>query len=114
MNTLLDTFVAHYDTYPLGEIVMECEEGEIIFWKKTANPTNLAIFGLYVHPSRRNQGICRRLLQHLVDVGKQTKECEQVCVLSVLSKPLHEYLLRFRHQGCRFRLKYDGFYCRVN
>lgn len=113
MNTLLDTYIANYHTYPKGKVTLECEKGEVIFWKE-ARPNTLTVFGIYVHPAYQNQGLCSSFIKHLICVGKQTPWCNKVAVVSVLSKPLYEFLMRFQYGGYTFDCKNDGFYCRVD
>ena len=62
---LIDTYLLNYSTYKNGKVELECDQGELIFYKKTSNV--LTIHGIYIYPEYRQQGLCREILQYLID-----------------------------------------------
>ena len=105
---LIDTYLSNYSTYKNGKVELECDQGELIFYKK--KPSVLTIHGIYIYPEYRQQGLCRGILQYLIDIGKNIKKFEFLCVQSVLSKILYEYLERFRYKDKKFVNKKLGFF----
>lgn len=87
--------------------VYEYELGELIFWGGSS--TAITVFGIYFHPEKRNQGLCRGLLQNLIDQIqefnaslKKKKKIHKLIITCVLSKVLYEYLGRFRYKNRQF------------
>jgi hypothetical protein len=109
-EAIIDYFFANYSTYDNGKLSFEYEYGELIFFKK--NPTILTLFGIYIHPEYRQHGICRNVLQYLID--KKPHHFKKLCVQSVLSKVLYEYLLRFEYKNKRFKNQVTGFFYELN
>ena len=107
---IIDTFFKNYSTYDNGKVSFEYEYGELIFFKK--NPKVLTLFGIYIHPEYRQKGICRNILQYLID--KKTPKFQQLCIQSVLSKVLYEYLLRFEYNNKKFKNTRSGFIYKIN
>jgi hypothetical protein len=111
---LIDTYLSNYSTYKNGKVELECEQGELIFYKK--KPNIITIHGIYIYPEFREQGLCRGILQYLIDTGSNSnsnanfKQFDSLCVQSVLSKILYEYLQRFRYKNKKFANKKIGFY----
>jgi len=106
---LIDTYLSNYSIYDKGKVNFECDYGELIFFKDTSNI--ITLFGIYIHPDYRKQGICRNILCYLIDKSKN--KFESLCVQSVLSKILYEYLLRFKYENKNFKLKKTGFYYKL-
>jgi hypothetical protein len=104
---IIDTYISNYPSYNINEkIIFECEYGELIFFKD--NSDFLIIFGIFIEPKYRQRGFCREILYYLIDNG--STKFKKLCVQSVLSKILYEYLLRFNYKNKNFKLKQDGFY----
>ena len=101
----IDTYLSNYSTYDNGKVVFDCNYGELIFFKNNSNI--LTIFGIYLHPEYRQKGLCRELLQYLID--KSPDNFKVLCVESVLSKILYEYLLRFEYKDKKFKITKSGF-----
>ena len=95
---IIDTYLLNYSTYKNGKIEFDCELGELTFYKK--DPNCLTIFGIYIYPEHRQKGICRTILEYLIDNSKNFK---YICVKSVLSKILYEYLLRFKYKSNKYK-----------
>ena len=108
METLIeciDTYLSNSSIYDEGQVFFENEYGELIFFKHNSNV--LTLFGIYIHPEYRQKGLCRDILQYLIDKGSHNFKF--FCVESVLSKVLYEYLLRFEYKDKKFKLKKQGF-----
>jgi RimJ/RimL family protein N-acetyltransferase len=101
----IDTYLSNYSTYNNGKVVFDCSYGELIFFKNNSNI--LTIFGIYLHPEYRQKGLCRELLHYLID--KSPDNFKVLCVESVLSKILYEYLLRFEYKNKKFKITKSGF-----
>ena len=112
---LIDIYLSNYSTYKNGKVELECQQGELIFYKK--KPNIITIHGIYIYPEYRQQGVCRRILQYLIDTGQNAnataninfKKFDGLCVQSVLSKILYEYLQRFTYKNKKFSNKKIGF-----
>lgn len=102
---IIDTYILNYETYKNGKVEFECDYGELIFFKKNNN--FLTLFGIYIFPEYRQKGFCRDILQYLIQSGKNFK---YLCVQSVMSKILYNYLLRFNYENKKFRLSKTGFF----
>jgi RimJ/RimL family protein N-acetyltransferase len=102
---LIDTYLSNYSTYNNGKVVFDCDYGELIFFKNNSNI--LILFGIYIHPEYRQKGLCREILYYLID--KAPSNFKTLCIQSVLSKILYEYLLRFEYKGKKFKITKSGF-----
>ena len=107
---IIDAYISNYSTYDNGKVSFEYEYGELIFFKK--NPKILTLFGIYIYPEYREKGICRSILQYLID--SSVNKFQQLCIQSVLSKVLYEYLLRFEYNNKKFKNTRSGFVYKIN
>ena len=85
----------------------ECEYGSIEFYK-TNKSNYIIVHEIYIKDIYRNKGFCKDFLKYLID------KCDskyQIVIQSVLSKILYYFLLRFEHNGYKFFVKKQGFYC---
>ena len=102
---IIDTYISNYNSYKKGKVEFECEYGELTFFK---NKKNIFILhGIYIFPEFREKGLCRGILCYMID--KAPSNFNQVCVQSVISKFLYEYLLRFTYKDQVFKCKKNGF-----
>jgi len=104
---IIDTFLSNYSTYNDGKVAFECETGELIFFKKNTNV--LTIYGIYIFPEYRQNGICREILHYLID-SSSCRKFKKLCVQSVLSNILYDYLCRFEYKNKSFSLQKAGFF----
>jgi hypothetical protein len=104
---LIDTYLSNYSTYKNGKVELECDQGELIFYKK--KPNVITIHGIYIYPEYRQQGLCRGILQYLIDSRTSSNKFEFLCVQSVLSNILYEYLERFTYKNKKFLNRKMGF-----
>jgi hypothetical protein len=104
---LIDTYLSNYSTYKNGKVEFECEQGELIFYKKKQRV--LTLHGIYIYPEYRQKGLCKSILHHLIDSAPNLNKFDFLCVQSVLSKILYEYLLRFTYKNKKFLNKTPGF-----
>ena len=102
---LIDTYISNYSTYPDGKIEFECKYGDLIFYK--AGSRAIIIHGIYIFPEYRQHGLCRGIIEYLIDNAPRTFKC--IRIQSVISKILYDYLLRFRYRGRGFRLRMGQF-----
>jgi hypothetical protein len=110
MNNIIDTYLLNYSTYENGKVMFESNCGELCFLK--SNSSCITIYAIYVNTIYRQHGICRDTLHYLIDKCAYYK-FKTLCVESVLSKILYEYLLRFRYKDKMFKIKKNGFYYRI-
>jgi hypothetical protein len=106
---IIDTYFLNYDLYETGKGEFDGNYGELIFFK--GNSKMLTLFGIYIFPEYRKQGLCKNILQYLID--KSEDRFKYLLVESVLSKVLYEYLLRFKYKNKKFKLINDGFLCKI-
>jgi hypothetical protein len=105
---IIDTYLLNYMTYCDGKISFECEHGELIFNKK--DNKMITLFGIYIYPEYRQNGLCRSILQYLID---KSAYFNYLCVESVLSKVLYKYLLRFKYKNKKFKKTQYGFIFKI-
>jgi hypothetical protein len=101
----IDTYIENYSIYDTGKVLFESTYGEIIFYRNNSN--TLIVHGIYIYPIYRNKGFCRNILYYLIDKGSQ--KFKYLCIQSVISKILYEYLLRFEYKNKKFAVKKTGF-----
>jgi hypothetical protein len=106
---IIDTYLLNYSSYDKGKISFECEYGELIFNKQYNNV--LTVFAIYIYPEYRKNGLCRNILHYLID--NSSDKFKYVCVESVLSNILYEYLLRFNYKNKTFKNTISGFICKI-
>ena len=106
---IIDTYLLTYSTHNNGKVVFECDYGELIFFKTNANI--ITIFGIYIFPEYRQKGLCRTILHYLIDVS--SLQFKQLCIQSVLSNVLYDYLLRFKYKNKSFIKCNDGFFYKL-
>ena len=102
----IDNYLSNYSTYEKGKVVFDCKNGELIFYKNNSNM--LTLFGIYICPEYREKGFCRNILYYLIDSAKKYN-FKYLCIQSVLSKILYDYLIRFEYKNKGFKLKLIGF-----
>ena len=102
---IIDAYLTNYSKFENGKIPFDCDYGELIFYKDKSQ--NLILYGIYIFPEYRQQGLCRDILYYLID--KCPQQCNHVCIKSVLSKILYEYLLRFTYKNKKFKNTKNGF-----
>jgi len=101
---IIDTYILNYSTYKNGKVVFDNEYGELIFFKQS--PKTIVLFGIYFYPEYRQKGLCRSILKYLID--KSSNKFQKLCVQSVLSKVLYEYLERFEYKNRKFKNSKEG------
>jgi len=106
---LIDTYLSNYSTYKNGKVIFENDYCELIFYKM--NKKTIVIYGIHIFPEYRQKGFCRNILCYLID--NCSKKFQYICVQSVISKILYEYLLRFKYNGKHFVNKRTGFFCKL-
>lgn len=109
MKELIDTYLDKYDIYKNGKVTFDCEYGELIFYKEI--PDCLTLHSIYFYPEYRRQGLCRNVLHYLIE--KSSNKFKYLCVEAVLSKILHDYLIRFKYKNNQFKKVFDGFYYKM-
>jgi hypothetical protein len=108
---IIDTYFLNYDLYENGKVSFECDYGELIFLKSDNNH-DLILYAIYISTQFRENGLCRNILHYLIDKISTTK-FKNLCVQTVLSKVLYEYLLRFTYKGKKFKNVEDGFVYKI-
>ena len=90
----------------IKKISYDCEYGSIQFIEYFNNSNKIIVHEIYIKEQYRNQGLCKKFIEYLIEkVPKNNK----IIIQSVLSKILYEYLLRFEYAGKKFILKKEGF-----
>jgi hypothetical protein len=115
---IIDTYLFNYEKYDNGKINFECKYGELIFIKNNNN--FLTLFGIYIFPEYRQKGLCRNILYYLIENScnvnssnvnsSNVNSCKfkYLCIESVMSKILYNYLLRFKYKNKQFKLSKNG------
>lgn len=101
---IIDTYLLNYSIYKNGKVVFDYKYGELIFFKQNIKTINL--FGIYIYPEYRRQGLCGKILRYLID--KSSSNFKYLCIQSVMSKILYEYLERFEYKNRKFKNRKDG------
>lgn len=102
---IIDAYLTNYSKFENGKIPFDCDYGELIFYKDKSQ--NFILYGIYIYPEYRQQGLCRSILQYLID--NCPNQCKNVCVQSVLSNILYAYLTRFTYKNKQFKKTKTGF-----
>lgn len=108
---MIDTYFLNYDLYEKEKISFECDYGELIFLKSDNND-HLILYAIYIAKKYRKNGLCRSILHYLIDKSSSSK-FKNLCVQTVLSKVLYEYLVRFTYKGKKFKNIKDGFVYKI-
>jgi hypothetical protein len=108
---MIDTYFLNYDLYEKEKISFECDYGELIFLKSDNND-DLILYAIYIAKKYRKNGLCRSILHYLIDKSSSSK-FKNLCVQTVLSKVLYEYLVRFTYKGKKFKNIKDGFVYKI-
>jgi hypothetical protein len=103
---IIDTYLSNHASYNNEKVPYECEYGELIFFKTRTNV--ITVFGIYIFPEYREKGLCRNILRYLIDVSRS--QFKYLCVQSVLSNILYNYLSRFEYKNKSFSVKKRGFF----
>lgn len=106
---IIDVYLRDYEKLEKGKIPFDCDYGELIFYKDKSN--KLILFGIYIFPEYRQKGFCCSILQYLID--NCPKEFNCVCVQSVLSNILYDYLTRFTYKNKKFKNTKNGFVYKI-
>lgn len=106
---IIDTYLSTHTNYCNEKVSFECEYGELIFLKTNTNV--ITLFGIYIFPEYRQQGLCRNILHYLIDVS--AGQFKFLCIQSVLSNVLYEYLLRFTYKNKSFSKHKNGFFYKL-
>jgi RimJ/RimL family protein N-acetyltransferase len=106
---IIDTYLLNYSTYKKGKVIFECDYGELIFIKDKSEIC--IIHGIFIFPQYRNKGLCRDILHYLID--KCPNNFKYICIESVISNILYEYLLRFEYKNKKFKLIKSGFLYKI-
>lgn len=101
----IDAYFENYTKLENGKVNFDCDYGELIFLKNKKQI--LILYGIYIFPEYRKKGLLRDILHYLID--KSEGQFNYVCVQSVLSKVLYEYLLRFTYKNKKFKNTKSGF-----
>ncbi len=106
---IVDAYFTNYTSFEEGKVSFDCDYGELIFYKR--NDNICVLHGIYIFPPYREKGLCRDILQYLID------KCNNIfpyfCVESVISKILFMYLLRFTYNNKKFKLVKTGFIYKI-
>jgi hypothetical protein len=102
---IIDAYISNYESFEKGKVSFDCDYGELTFLKE--NDNMLILYAIFIFPQYREKGLCRDILRLLIDKAPNQFKC--VCVQSVLSKILYEYLLRFTYKNKKFKNTADGF-----
>ena len=102
---IIDAYFTNYSSFEKGKVSFDCDYGELTFYKR--NDDIFTLHGIYIFPQYRNKGLCRDILHYLIE--QCTNKFKFVCVQSVMSKILYEYLLRFKYKNKQFRNAKSGF-----
>lgn len=107
---IIQEYISNRGNYGNGKVPFDYMHGELIFLNEI--PEQITLFGIYIHPEYRRQGMCRHILCTLIDCGIR-HHIKSVAIISVLSKILYEYLKRFRYKTFKFTQTTQGWICRL-
>lgn len=106
METIIDEYINNYNLLPFGKNLFECEIGSLGFFKDNSN--DIIIFEIFINIENRRKGFCKNLINHLINKCKENK-CK-LLIVSVISKPLYNFLYSFKNDEGRFLLNKRGFH----
>ena len=108
---IIDEYITNYESFEKGKVSFDCDYGELTFLKDDNDADTLILYAIFIFPEYREKGLCRNILHYLID-NAPTKY-KYVCVQSVLSKVLYEYLLRFTYKDKKFKNTKNGFIIKI-
>jgi hypothetical protein len=102
------SFQTAFDDYIKNKTIHDYDtiEGNLRFVKNRHN--DIIIDVIYIKECFRRRGLLKKFLCYIVDHVDVIRN-EKFMIVSVLSKILYDYLLRFEYNGWKFKLIYDGF-----
>jgi hypothetical protein len=106
---IVDTYFTNYSSFEKGKVNFNCDYGELTFYKRSNNMC--VLHGIYIFTKYRNNGLCRDILQYIINKCQDT--FPYFCVESVISKILYMYLLRFTYNNKQFKNTEDGFIYKI-
>jgi hypothetical protein len=106
---IIDAYFTNYSSFEKGKVSFDCDYGELTFYKR--NDDICVLHGIYIFPQYRKKGLCRDILQYLIDKCSDT--FKYFCVESVISKILYMYLLRFTYNNKKFKNTKIGFLYKI-
>ena len=106
---MIDNYCDNYDSYENGKKELECEYGDLIFFKQNRNI--LTLFGIYIFPEYRRKGYCRNILNYLIK--KASLKFKYISIECVMSKILYNYLLSFKYNNKKFKVTSSGFIYKI-
>jgi hypothetical protein len=106
---IIDTYLSTHSSYCNEKVAYECEYGELIFLKTRTNV--ITVFGIYIFPEYREKGLCRNILHYLIDASES--QFKYLCIQSVLSNILYNYLTRFEYKNKSFSIQKNGFFYKL-
>ena len=106
---IIDTYLSTHNSYCNEKVSYECDYGELIFLKTRTNV--ITVFGIYIFPEYREKGLCRNILHYLIDASQS--QFKYLCIQSVLSNILYNYLTRFEYKNKSFSIQKNGFFYKL-
>lgn len=101
MDLIINKYLNEYHILPYGKNEYECKYGNITFIKENCNV--IIVYEIYIKEQYRRQGMCHDFIVSLI------QSRYNFLIVSVLSKILYYYLMRFNYNGRKFRLTNKGF-----
>jgi predicted acetyltransferase len=105
---IIDAYFTNYSSFEEGKVTFDCDYGELTFYKRN---DICALHGIFIFAQYRNKGLCRDILQYIIDKCQGT--FPYFCVESVISKILYMYLLRFTYKNKKFKNTKIGFIYKI-
>jgi hypothetical protein len=100
MDDIIQKYMSDYNILSKGKHSYINSIGCITFIK---THSIITVYEIYIESKYQNKGYCRQFIMSMIQNGKT------FIIVSVISRILYEYLLRFQYKGYRFRLVKDGF-----
>lgn len=105
MESFIDSVINNNSTIVEGKNSFENDICSLTFIR---DKTNMVIlYEIYIREQYRKIGQCRNILLYIINKCKETDR--KFIVISVLSKILYSYLLRFECENGKFKITREGF-----
>lgn len=105
---VIDKYLLNYSDYDNGNVSFNYEYGDLTFIKEDST-NHIILCSIYIFPEYRKKGLCCNIFKYLIDESS-SKRFKKFGVVSVLSKILYNYLLRFSYKNKKFKNTKSGFY----
>ena len=102
MESLIDLINGWSIQYPGVSKKYTCKQGVLQFYK---DPDLICLYYIEVAPALRRQGLCRGLIDHILEFVWQTRQFKGLAILGVQNADLDRFLTSYTYKKISFRVQ---------